>query len=282
MADEVDPGKLDITDELIAERRAEEPGETPEDMTSWQRPITATIDVINNWAGKIICLLLVPLIAAMVFEVVSRKAFAVMAANDMADLAHSWGLGPTLWVYDISRMTGGVLFMAAAGYALMRGVHIRADFLYRNWAPKKQATVDASLYLLFYFPAMLFFFWTSLDYLLDAMNPRHGFAITGWERASDSTWAPLLAPARAAMPLGALLLLLQGLPELFRAFHQMGKEREGLFLKIMPFYVALLAAIFAGVFFPDQRHWSWQCLKTNHWASNAWRDAVFNLCRLPD
>lgn len=250
-ADEVDPNKLEIADELIAERRAEEPGETPEDMTPWQRPITATIDVINNWAGRIVCLLLVPLIAAMVFEVISRKAFAILAANDMADLATSWGLGPTLWVYDISRMTGGILFMAAAGYALMRGVHIRADFLYRGWTPKTQATVDASLYLLFYFPAMLFFFWTSLDYLTDAMNPRNGYAIGGWERASDSTWAPLLAPARSAMPIGAFLLLLQGLPELFRAFHQMGKEREAIFLKVMPVYVIGLAVIFTGVFFPD-------------------------------
>ena len=140
MAEEVKPGELDVTDELIAERRAEQPGETPEDMTSWQRPITAAIDVLNNWVGRIICLLLVPLIAAMVFEVVSRKAFAMLAANDMADLARDLGLGPTLWVYDISRMSGGVLFMAAAGYALMRGVHIRADFLYRNWTAKTQQT----------------------------------------------------------------------------------------------------------------------------------------------
>ena len=43
----------------------------------------------------------------------------------------------------------------------MRGVHIRADFIYRNWTPKTQATVDAVLYLLFYFPAMLFFFWSA-------------------------------------------------------------------------------------------------------------------------
>ena len=133
MAEEEIPENLEITDELIAERRAEKPGETPEGMTSWQRPITATIDVINMWVGKVICLLLVPLMFAMVFEVVSRKAFAVLAANDMADLARAWGLGPTLWAYDISRMSGGILFMGAAGYALMRGVHIRADFLYRNW-----------------------------------------------------------------------------------------------------------------------------------------------------
>ncbi|MEO1613767.1 MAG: mannitol transporter, partial [Pseudomonadota bacterium] len=76
MAEEVKPGELEITDELIAERRAEQPGETPPDMTPWQKPIVATIDVMNNWAGRIICLLLIPLIAVMVFEVVSRKAFA--------------------------------------------------------------------------------------------------------------------------------------------------------------------------------------------------------------
>ena len=66
MADDVKPEELDITDELIAERRAEQPGETPETMTSWQRPITAFIDILNNWAGRVICLLLVPLIGVMV------------------------------------------------------------------------------------------------------------------------------------------------------------------------------------------------------------------------
>ena len=251
MAEDVKPGELDITDELIAERRAEKPGETPPDMTPWQKPIVATIDVINNWAGRIICLLLIPLIAAMVFEVVSRKAFAILASNNMDDLARDLGLGPTLWVYDISRMTGGVLFMAAAGYALLRGVHIRADFLYRNWTPKTQATVDATLYMALYFPAMLFFFWTSLEYLIDAMNPRNGFAISGWERGADTAWEPMLAPARSAMPIGAFLLLLQGFPELFRAFHQMGKEREKIFVRILPFYLIGLAAVFVGVFFDD-------------------------------
>ena len=87
MAEEVKPGELEVTDELIAERRAEKPGETPPDMTPWQRPIVATIDVINNWAGRIICLLLIPLIAVMVFEVASRKAFAMLAANGMDDVA---------------------------------------------------------------------------------------------------------------------------------------------------------------------------------------------------
>ncbi len=235
--------ELDITDELIAERRAGEPGQTPADMTPWMRPITAAIDILNLWAGRIICLLMIPLILVIVYEVFSRNMFAILTQNGMNDLAIAWGFGPTLWVYDVSRMLGGVLFMAAAGYALMRDVHIRADFLYRSWSPKTQATVDATLYLVFYIPAMLFFTWVSAEYWMKAF-------VSG-ERASDSTWAPILWPARLAMPVGGLLLLLQGFPELFRALHQMGKDRERIFLRILPIYAIVLAIVTGGVFFPD-------------------------------
>ena len=135
-SDEVDVEKLVITDELIAERHDFVPGQTPEEMASWQRPITAVIDIVNLWAGRIIALMLVPLIAIVVYEVFSRNIFAIMVDNGMEELAKSIGLGPTLWAYDMSRMIAGVIFMAAAGYGLMRGVHIRADFLYRNWTAK--------------------------------------------------------------------------------------------------------------------------------------------------
>ena len=48
MAEEVVPENLEISDELIAERRTGKPGETPKDMTPWQRPITGCIDWIND------------------------------------------------------------------------------------------------------------------------------------------------------------------------------------------------------------------------------------------
>ena len=243
MAEDVNPEELEIADELIAERRTEKPGETPESMTPWQRPITAFIDVLNLWAGRLTCLLIVPLMCVMVFEVVSRTLFGTLTEWGMNELAISIGLGPTLWAYDISRMLGGVLFMLAAGYALLRGVHIRADFLFRGWTPKTQATVDATLYLVFYFPAMLFFFWTAADFWLDAFVKD--------ERAMDTTWAPILWPARLAMPVGAFLLILQGIAELFRAFDQMGKERERRFVRILPVYLVILAVIFTSTFFPD-------------------------------
>lgn len=108
-------------------------------MIPWMRPVVAWIDRLNLWVGRVSCLLVIPIV--MVTEVVSRKLF----------------LAPTDYSFEMSRMFPGAMFMLGAGYALMRGVHIRADFIYRNWPREWRMTVDASLYLLLYFPAMLFF-----------------------------------------------------------------------------------------------------------------------------
>ncbi|GGE41203.1 TRAP transporter large permease subunit [Actibacterium pelagium] len=243
-ADEVNPDELEIADELIAERRAEAPGETPEDMTAWQRPITAAIDVLNHRAGQLIALLMIPLIAVVVYEVISRNSFAILQNAGFEELARSLGLGPTLWVYDTSRMIAGVLFMGAAGYGLMRGVHIRADFLYRNWSAKTQATVDASLYLLFFMPSMIFFTVVAAQFWWLAYS-------TGETMQIDSAWGPLLWPARIAMPIGGFLLMLQGIPEIFRAFHRMGKERERLFVRALPVYLIVLIWLVLAVFQPE-------------------------------
>ncbi|MBE1291749.1 MAG: TRAP transporter large permease subunit [Rhodobacteraceae bacterium] len=242
-AEEVNPDELEIADELIAERRAEAPGETPEDMTSWQRPITAVIDRINYRAGQIIALMMVPLIAVVVYEVFMRNSFSILQNAGFEDLARSLGLGPTLWVYDTSRMIAGMLFMAAAGYGLMRGVHIRADFLYRNWTDKTQATVDATLYLLFFIPSMIFFTIVASQFWWLAFSKGETMQI-------DSAWGPLLWPARTAMPVGAFLLLLQGIPEIFRAFHKMGKDRERWFVRLLPFYLIGLIWLVLAVFLP--------------------------------
>ena len=72
---------------------------------------------------------MVPLIAVVVYKVLSRNIDAILIDADMGWFGKALGLGPTRWVYNTSRMICGVLFMGAAGYGLMRGVHIQADFL---------------------------------------------------------------------------------------------------------------------------------------------------------
>ncbi len=191
----------EFTDELIAGRRAGPPGRPPDDMPPWMAALIYRIDTASRIAGRIICWMLVPLMLAMVYEVVARKLF----------------VAPTMWAYDISRMLCGAMFMLGAGYALSKGVHIRADFLYRNWSPRRQGMVDAALYVLFYFPALIFFAWVSYDYAADAW-------MRG-ERSMDTAWMAPLAPLRTAMPAGAVLLLVQGVSEFLKSIHAIRTDR---------------------------------------------------------
>ena len=140
MSDEIT--KLDISDEAIAERRSGS-GKMPDDMPRWMATLITKIDLFSKWTGNIVCWIIVPLILTMVYEVFARKLF----------------IAPTMWAYDMSRFLYGALFMLGAGYALSKGVHIRADFLYRNFKVKTQGIVDTALYILFYFPGLLFFFY---------------------------------------------------------------------------------------------------------------------------
>ena len=195
------PEQLDITDELIAERRSGAPGDLPDDMAGWMRAAITAIDTLGLWSGRIFCWLLVPLMLAMVWEVVARKLF----------------VAPTMWAYDTSRMLNGALFMVGAGYALMRGVHIRADFIYRNWAPRGQALVDAVLYLTLFFPAMIFFLIISFGYAEKAWER--------WELIMDTAFMAPVAPVRTAMPIGAALLIVQGVSELLKCIYTMQKNR---------------------------------------------------------
>lgn len=195
MSDDIDPNKLEIADEMIAERRSAAPGELPDDMTPWMAKTITVLDTFSIWVGKVVCWFLVPLCLAMVYEVLARKLF----------------VAPTMWAYDVSRMTYGAMFMLGAGYALLRGVHIRADFLYRNWSPRTQGRVDAALYILLYFPGMLVFLYMSAEFAWAALERG--------ERSMDTAWMPYIGPIKAAIPLGAVFLILQGFSELLKSLY---------------------------------------------------------------
>ena len=191
MAEE--PTKLDISDEMIAERRGGS-GKMPEDMPSWMASSIVNIDKFSKWVGNVVCWILMPLIFAMTYEVLARKLF----------------LAPTIWAYDISRFLYGALFMLGAAYALSKGVHIRADFLYRNFKTKNQGKIDFWLYLLFYFPGLLVFLYMTIGFV--------GESIQRGEKGMDTTWMPYMWPIKSCLLIGIIFLLIQGISELFKSY----------------------------------------------------------------
>ena len=187
------PPKIDISDEMIAERRGGS-GKMPADMPSWMANTITSIDKFSKRVGNIVCCILVPLILAMTYEVIMRKLF----------------LAPTIWAYDMSRFLYGALFMLGAGYALSKGVHIRADFLYRNFKTKNQGLVDFWLYILFYFPGLIVFLYMTIGYVEESI--RRG------ERGMDTTWMPFMWPIKSCLLLGIIFLLIQGVSELLKSY----------------------------------------------------------------
>ena len=153
------------------------------------------IDAFTTWCGQLVAWLILPLVAAVTYEVIARHFF------------HA----PTIWAYDVTYMLYGMLFMLGTAYALRRGAHIRTDMLWEKYSVRTKGLVDTAAYLLFFFPGILFLLFASLDE-----------AYYAWqigERSEQTAWRPVLYPFKAVVPLAALLLLIQGVSELLKSLY---------------------------------------------------------------
>ncbi len=115
---------------------------------------------------------------------------------------------PTSWAFDASYMLYGALFMLAGAYALSRNSHVRGDFLYRAWPVRRQAGMDLTLYVLFFFPGILALIYSGF-----------GFAELSWlmkERSSASPSGPPVYHFKTLIPVTGALMLLQGIVEFMR------------------------------------------------------------------
>ncbi|MFN4170636.1 MAG: TRAP transporter small permease subunit [Pseudorhodobacter sp.] len=149
-------------------------------------------DRLSAWFGKAFGWLIMLMTFGVSYEVLVRYVFNT----------------PTPWSLDVSFIMYGTLFMMGGAYTLSRGGHVRGDFLYRTWAPQRQALVDLVLYILFFFPGIL------------------ALTLAGWKYSSRS-WGysevSINSPAgipiyqfKSVMVAAGLLLLIQGLAQVFR------------------------------------------------------------------
>jgi TRAP-type mannitol/chloroaromatic compound transport system permease small subunit len=150
------------------------------------------VDEISTWVGKIFawCILILTLTTS--YEVFSRYIFGA----------------PTTWAFDASYILYGTLFMLAGPYALSRNAHVRGDFLYRQWSPRRQAIMDLVLYFLFFFPGMIAFIYAGYE-----------FAKMSWlmnEHSAASPDGPPVYHFKALIPIVGVLMVMQGAVEAIR------------------------------------------------------------------
>lgn len=104
------------------------------------------------------------------------------------------------------------VFMLGAAYTMKHEGHVRVDIFYRNMSPQGRARVDFFGCLLLLIPVCLFIAISSWGYVLGAWSLREG--------SSEAGGLPLVYILKTGMLLMPLLILIQGLAQLLRAFQQ--------------------------------------------------------------
>ena len=160
------------------------------------------IDRFSDVVGRLIALTLIFLVVSITYEVVARYFF------------HA----PTTWVFESSTMVNGASFMLACGYALYKGAHVRTDIFWDKFSERRKGIIDLASYLLLFFPAMIFLMAVGVDGAL--------YSYATGERSQQSSWRIVMWPFRAAIPLAALLLMMQGASESLKSGYRIRFGRE--------------------------------------------------------
>lgn len=160
------------------------------------------IDRFSDLMGKAISLSMLYLVVTISYECFSRY------------LLNS----PTVWVLESSFMTNGSAFMLGCAYALHKGAHVRTDMLYEKFTERKKGWIDLTSYILLFYPTLIILMGISID---DAW---YAFSID--ERSEQTAWRPIMWPFRSAIPLAALLLMIQGVSETLKCVYQIRNNRE--------------------------------------------------------
>jgi len=150
------------------------------------------IDSISEWSGKVLSFLLLAMVGIVTYEVIMRYAFN----------------RPTLWVHETSMfMLVGIGFLAGA-YTFLYKEHVDVDILRKRIPPRAGAIIDLVIWLFFFLFCGIMLWQGSLLFWS---------ALTVGQQ-TESAFAPYLWPAKLTIPIGAALILLQGMSKYVRTF----------------------------------------------------------------
>ncbi len=150
------------------------------------------VDKVSTWVGHAFSWFIVALTLFISWEVFSRYAL---------DAPHAWA-------YDAMIMLYGSLFMMAGAYTLAKNGHVRGDVLYGFFSPRTQATLDLTLYIVFFIPGVLALVWAGYYYATESWAIR--------EHSSVMAEGPPIYPFKTIIPLAGAILLVQGVVEVIR------------------------------------------------------------------
>ena len=150
------------------------------------------VDKMSTWVGQAFSWFIVALTLHISWEVFSRYALDA----------------PRAWAFDAMIMMYGTLFMMAGAYTLAKNSHVRGDVIYGFLTPRTQASLDLTLYILFFLPGVIALTYAGYYYAAESWAIRESSNITAW--------GPPYYPFKTVIPLAGAFILVQGIVEIIR------------------------------------------------------------------
>ena len=150
------------------------------------------VDKVSTWVGHAFSFLIVGLTLLISWEVFSRYAL---------DNPHAWAFDAMIQMY-------GTLFMMAGAYTLAKNGHVRGDVVYGFFTPRAQASLDLTLYIVFFIPGVIALVWAGYTFAAESWAIRESSNITAG--------GPAYYPFKTVIPVAGAFVLVQGIVEIIR------------------------------------------------------------------
>ncbi len=165
------------------------------------------IDALNERVGRSVYWLILVMVIISTLNALSRKLFSV---SSNAFLEIQWYLFATV-------------FLLGAGYTLLRNEHVRIDVVASRFSTRGQLWIDMIGTVLFLFPLCLLVLYDSWRFFVLSFHS---------QESSLNPGGLIVWPAKLLIPVGFLLLLLQGAAQLVKLLAALqGKGDPGALLK---------------------------------------------------
>lgn len=151
------------------------------------------VDWINDQVGKLIYWLVL---------------IAVLVSAGNATIRYSLNTSSNAWLELQWYLFSGI-FLLGAGYTLLHNQHVRIDVISSRLSKRAQTWIDILGTLFFLFPMAIAIMYMSWPVFMNA--------ITSGETSSNAGGL-IVWPARLLVPVGFLLLVLQGTSEMIKRF----------------------------------------------------------------
>ena len=163
------------------------------------RKFVRAVDTFNEYFGNGVALLILPMVFVVVYEVVARKVF------------HA----PTIWAFEITVYLYGAHFMLGAAYTALHDRHVRIDILSSRLPARFQGWLNIVTFILMFIPFVGGLCIAAVSYAA------HAWLVN---EHSWSAWKPPLYLYKTVMPVGLILLFIQGLSQFIKGIYRLKGE----------------------------------------------------------